>query len=381
MAKQIVLIVAVAMVVATAKIAPAQVKIAVGGPMSGNSAAFGAQLKNGVEQAVADINNENGILGQKLTLSVGDDRGDPRDGVVVANTFVADGVKFVVGHFNSGVAIPASDIYDQNGLLMVTASATTPAITDRHLSNVFRVCGRDDKQGAVAGTIIARRFAGKRVAILHDRTTYGYGLAEETRKAMNAKGIREVFFDGVDRDASTIVASVSKMVLLHPDLVYWGGLHHAGAGLLREMRRQGMTATLMGGDGLSDSEFAALAGTSVEGTLMTASPDPRTNAANEDLVKTFRETRNFEPQGYTLYGYAAVQVIKQASELAKSADPLVVAKVMHSGKAFSSVLGEVSFNLKGDVSGYTIAGKRKETYVLYVWKKGPGGEYTYSESN
>lgn len=357
----------------------AQVKIGVGAPISGGSAVFGAQLKNGVEQAVADINSDDGILAQKLVLSIGDDRGDPKDGVVVANKFVADQVKFVVGHFNSGVTIPASDIYRQADMLMITASATTPAVTDRNMWNVFRVCGRDDQQGVVAGTIIAHKFAGKRVAILHDKTTYGQRLAEETRKAMNAKGVKEVTFEGVGRDENNLALLVSKLRVLRPDLVYWSGLHDTGGPILHEMRSQGMTALMMGGDGITDNEFAALAGPGAEGTLMTSSPDPRINPTNKELLKTFRETRGFEPQGFTLYSYAAVQIIKQASEQAKSLAPQAIAQVMHSGRVFNSVLGEISFNVKGDINGYTVAGKRKDTYVLYTWKKGPDGRITYFE--
>ena len=359
----------------------AQVKIGVGAPISGSSAAFGAQLKNGVEQAVADINSKDGILGQKLMVFIGDDRANPKDGVVVANKFVADGVNFVIGHFNSGVTIPASDIYQQNHVLMITASSTTPTVTDRNLWNVFRMCGRDDQQGVVAGTLIAQRFAGKRIAIVHDKTTYGQGLAEETRKAMNAKGVKEVIFEGLERDKSNFAQLVSRLIVIRPDLVYWGGLHDTGGLILRETRSRGMTAPMMAGDGISDSEFAAIAGPSAEGTLMTSPPDPRLNPANKELVETFRVTRGFEPQGYTLYSYAAVQLIKQASEQAKSLDPQIIAQVMHSGRAFSSVLGDISFNAKGDINGYTVAGKRKDTYVLYTWKKGSDGTIVYFEDH
>src|SRR5215468_6865155 len=176
---------ATVLAVAGAIDAQAQVKFGVGGPITGGSAAFGAQLKNGVEQAVEDINAGGGILGQKLVLTIGDDRADPKEGVSVANKFAADGVKFVVGHFNSGVTIPASEVYLENGMLVITPAATNPKVTDRSMWNVFRVCGRDDQQGTAAGAIIAQQFKGKRVAFIHDKTTYGQGLAEETRKAIN----------------------------------------------------------------------------------------------------------------------------------------------------------------------------------------------------
>ena len=363
---------------AIADSASAQIKLGVGGPITGGSAAFGAQLKNGVEQAVEDINAAGGILGQKVQVFVGDDRADPKEGVSVANKFVGDGVKFVVGHFNSGVTIPSSEVLQENGILQITPAATNPKVTERGMWNIFRTCGRDDQQGPVAGAIIADKFKGKRVAVVHDKTTYGQGLAEETRKAMNAKGIKEVLYEGVNVGDKDYSALVSKIKAGRADLVYWGGLHDTGGLILRQLRDQGVKATFMGADGITDDEFAAIAGPGAEGTLMTFSPDARTNPANKQIIESFRK-KGFEPQAYTLYSYAAVQVIKQAAEQAKSLDPKKVAEVMHSGKVFNTVLGDISFDKKGDVTGYTVAGKKKDRYVLYVWKKGPDGKITYVE--
>jgi branched-chain amino acid transport system substrate-binding protein len=373
---------ALAFAMALAGAAEAQIKLGVAGPITGGSAAFGAQLKQGVEQAVEDVNAAGGILGQRITLSVGDDRGDPKEGVSVANKFAADGVKFVVGHFNSGVTIPASEIYQDNGMLAITPAATNPRVTERNLWNMFRVCGRDDQQGGVAGNIIAAKFKGKRVAVVHDKTTYGQGLADETRKAMNAKGVKEVLYEGVNKDDKDFTALVSKLKAANPDLVYWGGLHDTGGLIVRQMRDQGLRAPLMGGDGITDDEFAAIAGPGAEGTLMTFSPDPRTNPKNKEIVEVFRKKRGFEPQAYTLYSYAAVQIIKQAAEQAKSLDPKKVADVMRSGKMFNTVLGDIAFDKKGDVSndGYIVGGKKKDRYVLYTWKKGPDGKISYFEN-
>jgi branched-chain amino acid transport system substrate-binding protein len=362
--------------------ASAQIKLGIGGPITGGSATFGAQLKNGVEQAIEDINSAGGILGQKIQAPpfIGDDRADPKEGVSVANKFVGEGVKFVIGHFNSGVTIPASDVYQENGMLVITPAATNPKVTERNnMWNVFRTCGRDDQQGGVAGAIVADKFKGKRVAVVHDKTTYGQGLADETRKAMNAKGLKEVLYEGVNIGDKDYSALVSKIKAVRADLVYWGGLHDTGGLILRQMRDQGVKATFMGGDGITDDEFAAIAGPGAEGTLMTFSPDPRTNPANKQIVEVFRK-KGFEPQAYTLYSYAALQIIKQAAEQAKSLDPKKIAEVMHSGKSFNTVLGDMSFDKKGDVTGYTVAGKKKDRYVLYVWKKGPDGKITYVES-
>jgi branched-chain amino acid transport system substrate-binding protein len=372
---------ALGLAIAFAGTASAQVKLGVAGPITGGSAAFGAQLKNGVEQAVEDINAAGGILGQKIVtpVPIGDDRADPKEGVSVANKFVGEGVKFVIGHFNSGVTIPSSEVYQENGMLEITPAATNPKVTERGLWNIFRTCGRDDQQGPVAGAIIAQRFKGKRVAMVHDKTTYGQGLAEETRKAMNAKGVKEVLFEGVNIGDKDYSALVSKIKAARADLVYWGGLHDTGGLILRQLRDQGVKATFMGGDGITDDEFAVIAGPGAEGTLMTFSPDARLNPANKQIIEVFRK-KGFEPQAYTLYSYAAVQIIKQAAEQAKSLDPKKVAEVMHSGKIFNTVLGDLSYDKKGDVTGYTVGGKKKDRYVLYTWKKGPDGKITYVET-
>jgi branched-chain amino acid transport system substrate-binding protein len=366
--------------VAVAGHAAAEIKIGVAGPMTGGNAAFGAQIKQGSEQAVEDINKAGGILGQKITIEIGDDRADPKEGVSVANKFVGDGVKFVVGHFNSGVTIPASEVYQENGILEISPSATNPKVTDRNMWNIFRVCGRDDQQGGVAGAIIAQKFKGKKIAFVHDKTTYGQGLAEEARKSLNAHGMKEVFFEGVNKDDKDFTALVSKLKSVNPDLVYWGGLQDTGGLILRQMRDQGLKAPLMGGDGIADDEFASIAGPGAEGTLMTFSPDPRTNAKNKAIIDLFRKQRGFEPQAYTLYSYAIVQIYKQAAEAAKSLDSKKVAAVMHSGHVFHTVLGDVSFDKKGDVNGYIVDGKSKDRYVLYIWKKGADGRITYVEA-
>jgi branched-chain amino acid transport system substrate-binding protein len=362
-------------------VAPAQVRLGVGGPMTGSDAAFGGQLRQGAEQAVADINAQGGILGQQIQLYVGDDGGNPREGVSVANKFVGDGVKFVVGHFNSGISIPASDVYQENGMLMITPASTNPKVTERGLWNTFRVCGRDDQQGKLAAAIILQRFKGKRIAFVHDKTTYGQGLADETRRALADGGLKGVLYEGVNKDDRDFTAVISKIRQARPDLVFWGGLHSAGGLILRQMRAQGVKAPLMGGDGITDDEFASIAGPGAEGTLMTFSPDPRTNSGNKAIIDLFRSKRMFEPQAYTLYSYASVQIIKQAAEKANSLEPKKVAEVMRSGMVFNTVLGNLSFDKKGDVSEYIVGDVKKDRYVLYIWRKGPDGCITYFEAD
>jgi branched-chain amino acid transport system substrate-binding protein len=350
--------------------AQAQIKMGVAGPLTGPNAAFGAQLKNGTDQAVADINAAGGIMGQKITMSYGDDVSDPKQGVSIANKFAGDGVKFVVGHFNSGVTMPASEAYQESGILEITPSATNPKITERGLWNIFRTCGRDDQQGGLAGAYIVKNMKGKKIAIVHDKTTYGQGLADEAKKAMNKGGVKEVLYEGINLGEKDFSALVSKIKAAGADLVYWGGLHTEGGLIVRQMRDQGVKAVLMGGDGITTDEFATVGGPGVEGTLMTFPPDPRKRAEAKVIVDKFRANK-FEPEAYTLYSYAAVEIIKQAAEAAKSLDPKKVAEKIHSGMKFKTVIGEMSYDKKGDIT--------RPDYTMYVWKKQPDGKITYVE--
>ena len=345
--------------------AHAQVKLAVAGPVTGANAAFGAQLTQGVQQAVEDINKAGGILGQKIQVEVGDDVSDPKQGVSVANKFVGDGVKFVVGHFNSGVTMPASDVYAENGILFITPSATNPKITDRKLWDAFRTCGRDDQQGMVWAELARDKLKGKKIAVIHDKTTYGKGLADAALDNMHKFGVKEVLYEGVNTGEKDYSAIVSKIKDSGADYLMWGGLHTEGGLILRQMRDQGMNTVMISGDGITDSEFAAIGGPGVEGTLMTFGPEPRNNPNAKEAVDSFK-AKGFDPQGYTLYSYAAVQIMKQAAEKANSLDPKKVAEVMHSGMPFHTVIGDISYDKKGD--------RTTVDYVWYVWKKGADGK-------
>jgi branched-chain amino acid transport system substrate-binding protein len=362
--------IALAAILAFAGAANAQIKMGVAGPITGPNAAFGAQLTMGTQQAVDDINEAGGILGQKITLEQGDDVSDPKQGVSVANKFVGDGVKFVIGHFNSGVTIPASEVYAENGILFITPSATNPKVTDRGLWDAFRTCGRDDQQGQLWADYAAKNLKGKKIAIVHDKTTYGQGLADAARGFMHKAGINEVLYEGVNAGEKDYSAIVSKIKASGAEYVMWGGLHTEGGLIIRQMRDQGMTTTMISGDGITDNEFAAIGGPGVEGTLMSFGPDPRNNPAAQAAVAKFK-AKNFDPEAYTLYSYAGVQIIKQAAEKAKSLDPKKVAEVMHSGMTFKTVIGDIQYDKKGD--------RTSVDFVWYVWKKGDDGKITYKQ--
>jgi branched-chain amino acid transport system substrate-binding protein len=205
---------------------------------------------------------------------------------------------------------------------------------------------------------------------VHDKTTYGQGLADETKKAMTKGGMKEALYEGVNLGEKDFSALVSKIKASGAELVYWGGLHTEGGLIVRQMRDQGVKAVLMGGDGITSDEFASVGGPGVEGTLMTFAPDPRKRAEAKAIVEKFR-AKKFEPEAYTLYSYAAVEIIKQAAEQAKSLDPKKVAEVIRSGKKFKTVIGEMGYDKKGDIT--------RPDYVMYVWKKNADGKITYVE--
>jgi len=370
MKKSLLSAVAVAALFALNGAARADVLVGVGGPITGANAAFGAQLQKGAEMAVKDINAAGGMNGEKIKLEIGDDAADPKQGISVANKFVADGVKFVDGHFNSGVSIPTSNVYAENGILQISPASTNPQYTERGLWNTFRTCGRDDQQGAVAGSYIAAHFKDAKVAIIDDKTPYGQGLANETRKALNKAGLKEVLDEGINVGDKDFSALISRMKQAGVNFVYYGGLHTEAGLIMRQMADQGLKAQFMSGDGIVSDELASIAGDAVNGTLMTFAPDPRKNPASKELVERFRK-EGFEPEAYTLYSYAAIQVMAEAAAKAKSLDPQTVAKEIKSGGPWKTAIGELSFNEKGDIT--------RPDYVMYKWAKGSDGKYTYSE--
>ena len=214
----------------------------------------------------------------------------------------------MVGHFNSGVTIPASEVYAENGVLVITPSATNPQLTERGLWNTFRTCGRDDQQGAVAGGYLAANFKDAKIAVVHDKTPYGQGLADETKKALNAAGVTEAMYEGINVGDKDFSALIAKMKEAGVSVVYYGGLHTEAGLIMRQLADQGLKATFMSGDGIVSNELASIAGDAVNGTLMTFAPDPRKNPAAKELVEKFRAA-GFEPEAYTLYSYAALQVV------------------------------------------------------------------------
>ena len=346
--------------------ARADVVIGVALPRTGSVASIGDQVLNGVRAAAKDVNDQGGVNGQKLVLDIQDDVCDPKQAVSVANRFAQNGTTMVVGHVCSGASIVASDIYAENGIVMITPSSNTAKLTDRGLPGIFRVCGRDDQQGQLSAKIIAERYGAKKIAILHDNTPFSRGLADATKANLNKAGVNEVFFNSIIPGERDYTAVISRFKSMGIEVVYYGGYHQEMGLLVRQAAEQGYNAQWFGTSGIASSEFSGIAGPASDGVLMTFNPDPRKNEGASTVVGAFK-AQGIEPEGFTLYGYAAIQALAQAAAKAKSTEAKAVEKVLKTDK-FDLVLGNVGFAQKGDITA--------PGYVLYVWKK---GKFEYAE--
>jgi branched-chain amino acid transport system substrate-binding protein len=342
----------------------AQIQIGVAGPLTGSNAAAGDQMKIGATQAVADLNKAGGVLGKQIQLTVSDDACDPKQAVSVANQMAEKKVVLVAGHYCSGSSIPASKVYLEEGILEISPASTNPKYTDEGGWGTFRVCGRDDQQGEVAGKYLAAHYKGQKIAVLHDNSAYGKGLADETKKSLNASGVQEAVYDAYTPGEKDYSAIVSRLKQAGVSVIYIGGYYTEAALIIRQAKEQGMKATLVSGDALVTKEFWQIAGPAGEGTIMTFPPDPRRNASAAKIVKEFQDQK-IDPEGYVLFTYAAIQVWADAAKKAKTTDPKKVAAELKSGGPWQSVLGPINFDKKGDITG--------GAYAFYIW--GPDGNY------
>ena len=346
----------------------ADITIATAGPISGSLAANGEQMRRGAEMAVADINAAGGINGEKLVLEIGDDACDPKQAVAVANQMASKGVKFVAGHFCSGSSIPASKVYEEEGILQISPASTNPKFTDEGGWNVARVCGRDDAQGAVAAAFITKNYAGKKVAVIDDKSAYGKGLADVTRKGLEAASFPIVLSESFTAGEKDYTALVSKMKDAGVEAVYIGGYHPEEGVIARQMAEQGLKAQIISGDSMNILEFWTIAGTAGEGLIFTFNPDPRNFPTAKAVVERFKAA-GYDPEGYTLYTYAAIQEYAAAATATKGFDNKAIAEWLRAGNTVPTVLGDITMDAKGDVKD-----------AKYVWYRFSNGAYAEDPS-
>ncbi|WP_339498431.1 branched-chain amino acid ABC transporter substrate-binding protein [Pseudomonas silesiensis] len=353
---------AVAAALGVSAFAQADVKIGVAGPMTGANAAFGEQYMKGAQAAADAVNAAGGVNGEKIVLVKGDDACEPKQAVTVAKDLTNQKVAGVVGHFCSSSTIPASEIYDEAGIIAITPGSTNPAVTERGLSAMFRMCGRDDQQGIVAGDYIVDVLKGKKVVVLHDKDTYGQGLADATKAQLEKRGVKPVLYEGLTRGEKDFSTIVTKIRGAGADVVYFGGLHPEAGPLVRQLREQGLKdVKFMSDDGIVTDELVTTAGGPqfVDGVLMTFGADPRMLPDSKTVVDEFRK-KGTEPEGYTLYAYASVQALAAAFNGAKSNNGEKAAEWLKKNPV-KTVMGEKTWDAKGDL--------KVSDYVVYQWDK------------
>ncbi|MGS4885517.1 branched-chain amino acid ABC transporter substrate-binding protein [Roseibium sp. MB-4] len=341
--------------------AAAEIHIAVAGPMKGQFEDLGQQIRAGAEQAVVDINMSGGVLGEPLVLDIVDDGCDETQAKAVANQLIGREVSMVVGHVCFSASIPASEIYSDAGIVQISPATTLPKFTDeRPGSGIYRLAPRDDEQARVLGQYLADAFAGQDIALLHDKTAYGKGLTDAVRIVLNQNGVTETLYEGFDAGLNDYRILVSRLALEGADVVFIGG-YHPEAGLIKlEMQRLGVDAVLVGGDTLMTQAFWDVTGEAGEGTTFSYPLDPRSLQTVAEVIEAL-ESREEIAERYALAAYAAVEAWAEAVEAAGAPDFVAVTKAMDE-QAFPTILGDISFDEKGDSSILQ--------FVIYEWKSG-----------
>jgi branched-chain amino acid transport system substrate-binding protein len=339
----------------------AEIPIGFSTPLTGPHAWVGEPHLAGTELAVADLNAQGGILGELLELILVDDGCDAELAPLAAEKLVSEAVAVAFGATCSGAAIPASEVYRRAGILMIEAGATNSRLTEENDGHVFRVVGRDDRQGTLAGDYLANRWSDARIALVHDSSAYGQGLAQEVKKRLNQHGISEALFATYQPEGLDYSDLLDQLRAASVEVLYLGGYSPEAGLIIRQARGRQYDVQLVAGDSLSTGEFWLVAGPAGEGTLFTSFSDS-THEPRAAEVMGRLEGQLQQPNARALYSYAAVQLWAQAVEKAGTVETQSVATALHANQ-FDTVLGTIGFDEKGDVTGY-------EPFVWYVWREG-----------
>lgn len=334
------------------------IKIALAGPKTGPVTQYGEMQFIGAQMAIDTINNNGGVNGMRLESVVYDDSCDPKQAVSVANKIVNEEIKFVVGHLCSSTTQPASDIYEDEGILMITAASTNPDITARGYQFIFRTIGLDSLQGPTAARFIIERIKPKTIAIVHDKQQYGQGLANQVKTALEASGTQVAIFEGINAGDKDFSSLITKLKQANVDFVYYGGYHPELGLILRQSTEKGLHARFMGPEGVGNADLSAVAGSASEGVFVTLPTSFNEDPRNQALVQAFK-ARNQNPSGpFVFPAYAAVQVIAESIAKSNSTDPKVVADTLRNN-TFETPIGNLSFNAQGDLKDFV--------FVVYEW--------------
>ncbi len=349
-------LVALALVLPMASTADAQskgtIKIATQSPLSGGQAALGEGIKLGAQLAIEKFKGPLEKAGFKVELVPFDDQAKPDVGVANAKNIISDkDIMVVIGHLNSGVAIPSSEVYREGNLAMISPANTNPTITDRGYPNIFRVCGRDDVQGVVGSEFAAGTLKAKSVYIIHDKTTYGQGVAEFFKADVEKKGMKVLGYEGTE-EKSNFDPIITPMKAKNPDLVYFGGIYEQAGPFFKQAREKGVKAKFMGPDGMDSSDLTKIAGKTVVGMNYTSvagpvSVYPKAKQFAEEYKKKFgKNPEPFAAQAYdsTAIAIKALEAVTKGGKApTRDAVTAAVRDVRYSG-----ITGTVEFNANGD---------------------------------
>jgi len=328
------------------------IKIGIAGPFTGALTQYGTMVKEGVDTAIETLNAKGGVLGKELEAVVVDDACEPKQGPVVANRMVNDGINYVIGHVCSGATIAATTIYDDEGVIMMSPSATAPDVTEgKGFHFIFRTIGRDDQQGPAAADYIINKVKPELVAVVHDKQSYGQGIAAAVRDDLEEAGVEVAFFEGINAGDTDYSAVITKIKSSGADFVYYGGYHPEMGLLLRQGAEQGLDITFMGPEGVGNPDINAIAGDAVEGMLATLPADFTQDKDNADIVKAF-EDKGRDPGGaFQLTAYSATISIAKAIEEVGEDNAEAVADWLHENSV-DTPIGKVSWDEQGDLTDF-----------------------------
>ena len=336
------------------------IKIGMVIPTTGALTQYGDMVKEGVSTAVEMANAAGGVNGKKIEIVTVDDACEPKQGPVAANRIVNSKIGYVVGPVCSGAAIAAVPIYNNEGVVMVTPSATSPALTEgKNYSFIFRTIGRDDQQGPAAAKFIAEKVKPKKVAVLHDKQSYGQGIASSVQGDLKKAGVQVALFEGINAGDSDYSAVITKLKSAGVDFVYYGGYHPEMGLLLRQAAEQGLKTRFMGPEGVGNPEVNAIAGAAVEGMLLTLPADFAANPKNAAIVKAFKDNKRDAAGAFQLSSYAATQVLLDSIK-AVGDNPSKVAAHMHK-TSFDTAIGNIAWDKKGDLKTFD--------FQIFEWHK------------
>lgn len=328
------------------------IKFAIAGPFTGALTQYGDMVKEGVDTVVEQVNADGGVLGKKIEIVLMDDACEPKQGPVVANRVVNDEIGYVIGHVCSGATIAATDIYNDEGVIMISASATAPAVTEgKNYETIFRTIGRDDQQGPAAAKMIIEQIKPKKVAVLHDKQSYGQGIANAVKGDLEKANVEVVLFEGINAGDSDYSAVITKLKGTGADFIYYGGYHPEMGLLLRQGAEQNLGITFMGPEGVGNPDINAIAGDAVEGMLVTLPADFTQDASNEAIVKAFKDKGRDPGGAFQMTAYAAATALVTGIKEVGKDDPIEVAKYLHNN-AVKTPIGNLSWNDQGDLNEF-----------------------------